>query len=107
MTTKKRYPARYFYNEKGECLAFYYIETFYEEPRIFIRSAYINDVDGAEVKKRDIERDVKFQEDSVIGFLKRHFPQELAEVIFKYAKKDLGVKNSGFSLEAYIHWSKR
>jgi hypothetical protein len=39
----------------------------------------------------------------VQSFLEKHFPKELAEALFKYARKDLGCK-SGFSLKAYINW---
>jgi len=105
ITTKKSYPFRSFYKGK-ERIAFYVISVLGEEPQITIYSDLIKkanpEVDSLGVRKSEFENDVfRVQE-----FLEKHFPKELAEAIFKYARKDLGCKG-GFSLKAYISWRKQ
>ncbi|MEM3753334.1 MAG: hypothetical protein QW778_01915 [Candidatus Micrarchaeaceae archaeon] len=102
ITTKKAYPFRSFYEGKKR-LAFYVINILGEEPQVVIYSEMIKkdspEVDSLGVRKSEFENDTfRVQE-----FLERYFPKELAEAIFKYAKKDLGCKR-GFSLKAYISW---
>jgi hypothetical protein len=105
ITTRKAYPFRSFYKGK-ERLAFYVISVLGDEPQVTIYSDLIKkanpEVDSLGVRKSEFENDM-FR---VQSFLEKHFPKELAEVIFKYARKDLGCK-SGFSLKAYISWKEK
>ncbi|MEM3361538.1 MAG: hypothetical protein QXV85_10090, partial [Candidatus Bathyarchaeia archaeon] len=93
---------RSFYEGKKR-LAFYVINILGIEPQVVIYSEMIKkvspEVDSLGVRKSEFENDTfRVQE-----FLERYFPKELAEAIFKYARKDLGCKG-GFSLKAYISW---
>jgi len=102
ITTRKAYPFRSFYMGK-ERLAFYVISVLGDEPQVTIYSDLIKkanpEVDSLGVRKSEFENDM-FR---VQSFLEKHFPKELAEALFKYARKDLGCKSS-FSLKAYINW---
>ncbi|MBS7635756.1 hypothetical protein KEJ37_00180 [Candidatus Bathyarchaeota archaeon] len=100
--TRKAYPFRSFYEGK-ERLAFYVINILGEEPQVTIYSDMIKkvnpEIDSLGVRKSEFENDtLRVQE-----FLEKYFPEELAEAIFKYARKDLGCKDD-FSLKAYISW---
>ncbi|MEM3427967.1 MAG: hypothetical protein QW212_06795 [Nitrososphaerales archaeon] len=102
ITTRKSYPFRSFYKGK-ERIAFYVINSLGEEPQVVIYSDLIKkvspEIDSLGVRKSELENDTfRAQE-----FLEKYLPKELAEAIFKYAKKDLGCKG-GFSLKAYISW---
>ena len=102
ITTRKAYPFRSFYRDK-ERLAFYVINILGEEPQVTIYSDLIKkanpEVESLGVRKSEFENDMfRVQE-----FLEKYLPQELAEAIFKYARKDLGCKGA-FSLKAYISW---
>ncbi|MEM3727987.1 MAG: hypothetical protein QXF75_02135 [Candidatus Bathyarchaeia archaeon] len=102
ITTKKAYPFRSFYEGKKR-LAFYVISVLGKESQITIYSDLIKkanpEIDSLGVRKSEFENDTfRVQE-----FLEKYLPKELAEAIFKYARKDLGCKG-GFSLKAYIGW---
>lgn len=102
ITTKKAYPFRSFYKGK-ERLAFYVINMLGDEPQVVIYSELIKnadpEADSLGVRKSEFENDAfRVQE-----FLEKYLSKELAEAIFKYARKDLGCKG-GFSLKAYISW---
>ncbi len=102
VTTRKSYPFRSFYKGK-ERLAFYVINILGEEPQVVIYSDLIKkvnlDIDSLGIRKSEFENDTfRVQE-----FLEKYFPKEIAEAIFKYARKDLGCKGD-FSLKAYISW---
>lgn len=98
ITTRKMYPFRSFYRGK-ERVAFYIINALGEEPSIAVYSDHVKGADSLGLRKSDLERDAfRAQE-----FLEKYFPKELAEAIFKYARKDLGCK-AGFSLKSFISW---
>ncbi|MEM2338489.1 MAG: hypothetical protein QXP06_07855 [Candidatus Bathyarchaeia archaeon] len=102
ITTRKSYPFRSFYKGK-ERIAFYVINILGEEPQVVIYSYLIKkvnpEIDSLGIRKSEFENDMfRVQE-----FLEKYIPKELAEAIFKYARKDLGCKG-GFSLKAYISW---
>ena len=102
ITTRKAYPFRSFYKGK-ERVAFYVIGVLGEEPEITIYSDYVKkadpEADSLGVRKSEFENDMFRVQD----FLEKYLPKELAEAIFKYARKDLGCKRD-FSLKAYITW---
>jgi len=96
--TRRTYPFRAFYNNRKRRVAFYIIEPIGEEPSIIIYSDYLRDK-SLSLKKSQLENDAFNSR----RLLERHFPQELADAIFKFARKDLGCK-AGFSLESYVKW---
>ena len=99
--TRKSYPYRTFYNGKGERLAFYVIEVIGEEPRVLIYSGYFRKYgfDCLELKKSQLEDD----QYRSMEFLEKYLPKDLAEAVFKYARKDLKCTKQ-FSLQSYIKW---
>jgi len=99
VTTRKSYPFRSFYNSKKERLAFYVIEVVGEEPQVLIYSGFLKGVDSIGLKKSHLEED-QFR---ALELLESHLPKDLAEAIFKYARKDLGCRK-GFSLKSFIKW---
>ncbi|MGB9671576.1 MAG: hypothetical protein ACPLZY_00340 [Candidatus Norongarragalinales archaeon] len=105
ITTKKAYPFRSFYKGK-ERIAFYVINILGEEPQVVIYSDLIKkanpEIDSLGVRKSEFEND----EFRVREFLEKYLPKNLAEAVFKYARKDLGCKG-GFSLKAYISWKEK
>jgi hypothetical protein len=104
ITVRKTYPFRSFYKGK-ERIAFYVVSVLGEEPYISIYSDLIrkgSEIDSLGIRKSEVESD----EFRVREFLEKYLPKELAEAIFKYARKDLGCK-AGFSLKAYINWKEK
>lgn len=96
ITTRKAYPFRSFYRGR-ERVAFYVIEVFGEEPQIAIYSDHVkkagSEVGSLGVRKSELENDM-FR---VKEFLEKHLPKNLAEAVFKYARKDLGCKGGLFA----------
>jgi hypothetical protein len=104
VTARKTYPFRSFYKGR-ERIAFYVISVLGDESHITIYSDLIrkgSDIDSLGISKSEVESD----EFRVREFLEEYLPKELAEAIFKYARKDLGCKG-GFSLKAYINWREK
>jgi hypothetical protein len=105
VTARKTYPFRSFYKGR-ERIAFYVISVLGDESHITIYSDLIrkgdSSIDSLGISKSEVESD----EFRVRELLQKYLPKELAEAIFKYARKDLGCK-VGFSLKAYINWKER
>jgi hypothetical protein len=104
ITARKTYPFRSFYKGK-ERIAFYVVSVLGDESHITIYSDLIrkgSEIDSLGISKSEVESD----EFRVREFLEKYLPKELAEAIFKYARKDLGCK-AGFSLKAYINWKEK
>lgn len=99
VTTRKTYPFRSFYKGKKR-IAFYVISVVGEESAISVYSDHVKDSNSLGFSKSQLEKD-QFR---VNDFLRKNLPEDLADAILKFARKDLGCEPSRFSLESYIKW---
>jgi hypothetical protein len=101
VTTRKTYPFRSFYRGKQR-VAFYVISVVGEESAVTVYSDDIKGYNPLGFKKSQIEEDQL----RVHDYLRKYLPEDLADAVLKFARKDLGCKASRFSLKSYIHWKK-